>query len=121
MQAEPAGLDLMMGPSPHFVRRSLLAVIAQPHSHTGAQRLDRERNRLIVAQIVGVTNHVRASFVDPEHHQRSLFFRERMTRQKFADEVPHQREVRGVAGELELSSLHWAKPNASTLGYSFKL
>src|ERR1700746_3094228 len=121
MQAEATGLHLIVRASAHLIRRSILAVIAQPHSHTSTQRLDRERDRLIVAQIVSVTNDVRASFIDPEHHQRSLFFRERMAGQKFAHEVAHQREVRGVAGELELSSFHWPKQTQSTVGYSFKL
>ncbi|MEY2555374.1 MAG: hypothetical protein QOF93_518 [Verrucomicrobiota bacterium] len=44
-----------------------------------------------------------------------------MAREKFSQEVPHQREVRGVAGELEFSFLHSPHLDASTLGYSFKL
>src|ERR1700730_17679419 len=116
MQAEAAGLHVMMGAAAHLIRRSLLAVIAQPHSHARAQFLDRERDRLIVPQIVSVTNDVGASLIDPEHHQCSLFFRERMARQKFAHEVPHQREVRGVAGELELSSFHWPTETRAQLG-----
>src|ERR1700719_1497800 len=116
MQAETAGLHLIVGAPAHLVGRGLVAVIAQPHSHTGTQRLDRERDRLIVPQIVSVTNDVGASLIDPEHHECSLFLRERMARQKFAHEVPHQRKVRGVAGELELSSFHWPTQTRAHLG-----
>src|SRR5436853_371069 len=87
MQSEAARLDLIVGAAAHLLRRNLIAVIAQSHSHTGGQRLDRERDRLIVAQIVSVTNHVRASFIDPEHHECSLLFRERMAGEKFSHEI----------------------------------
>src|SRR5256885_967101 len=106
MQAESAGPYFSMIAAAHLVGGRLFAVIAKAHSHTSAQGFDRKGNGLIIAQIVGVTDHIRASFIDAEHHQGPLLFRKWVPGEKSSHETAHQREIRGMAGELELSFLH---------------
>ena len=99
----------------HGVRRCLCSVIAQPQTDAGAQRLDPQRHWLIVAQIIGVPDYIRAGLIDAEHHERALFLGKRMRVEKSAHERAHQGEIRRVAGELELSFLH----SKSTKAVSF--
>src|SRR3954465_16048060 len=50
--------------------------------------------------MISVTNDVRARFIDAEHHKRAFSFRKRIAVEEGANDVPHQREISGVAGEL---------------------
>ncbi len=68
MQAETAWSHMVVRPAAHLFGRSLLAIIAQADPDTCAQRFDGQRDRLVVAQIISVTDDVRASFIDSEHH-----------------------------------------------------
>jgi hypothetical protein len=65
---------------------------------------------LVVTQPIGVSDDVGACFVHAEHHQQSLFFRKRITIQKIADQVAHQRQIACMAAEFDDLSLHPRHP-----------
>ncbi len=62
-----------------------------------------EADELIWLQLVGVADHIRARLVQAEYHQILLRLGERKIPQKLAHKFPHQRQIRGVAGELNLA------------------
>lgn len=120
MEAETARLDEIVRAAAHFLRRFLFAVVTQTHPHAAAQSLAAERDGLVVAQSIRVADDVRAGLVNAEHHQRPLFFRERIIREEAADELPHRREIARVAAELESLFLHALIQNLNKLRPVFK-
>src|SRR5687768_18563090 len=101
MEAEPARFDQIMRAAFHLMRLSLLAVIAEAQPDAMAQPFHRERDQLIVAQMISVPNNVRASLVYSQDHEHALFFGERIRGQELEDEFPHRSEIAGVAGEFD--------------------
>ena len=106
VQPEAAGLDQIMRPPLHRGRRCLFAVIAQPHPNTIPQAFEGKRNQLVVAQMIGVPNNVRAGFVYTQHHERPFLLGERVRIEKTTHEFSHRSDIARVAGELDFLFFH---------------
>jgi hypothetical protein len=106
MKTEPAWFDQIVSASFHFVRKNFLTVISQPHSHAFTQPFHSQRDELIVAQAIRVTDDVRARFVHAEHHQQPFLFREWIAVKEIAHTFPQQRQVRSVTAEFDFRFLH---------------
>jgi hypothetical protein len=112
-QAEAAWLYDIVRPALHFVWKHLFAPIAHAHPHAFSQSFHAQRNDLIVAQTVSVTNNVRACFVHAENHQEPFFFRERITIEKLAYTVAQQGKIGSITAEFDFLPLDWHVKNVS--------
>src|SRR5204862_1268453 len=72
VQAKSARLDQIRSPSLERIGPRLFSVVAQAQTNAITFLLERERNKLVVAQVVSVPNDVGASLVHPEDHEISL-------------------------------------------------
>ena len=84
----------------------MFTVISDAHPNTVPKAFQGERNQLILPQMIGVPNNVRARFVYPEHHEHSFLFGQRKRLEKAPDELSHQSEIAGMARELDFLFLH---------------
>jgi hypothetical protein len=73
VKTEPARFDHVVRPAFHFVRENFLAIIPHAQAHALAHSFHSQRDELIVAQTICVTDDVRARFIHAEDHQHSLF------------------------------------------------
>src|ERR1700757_4699637 len=100
-QTKATWLDHIMRAAFHLMRKDLFAVVPQPHANAFAQSFHSQRDQLIVAQTVSVSDNVRACFVDAEHHQQPLSFGEWIAIEKIPHAVAQQSKVRGMTAELD--------------------
>src|ERR1700686_1556793 len=78
MHSQSTRLDQIVCAALHPVAFRLFAVIAQPHPNATVQALERKRNQLIVPQMIGVANNVRARLVYSQHHERAFLLGKRI-------------------------------------------
>jgi len=90
----------------------LHAIVPKSHSHAIVPDFEREGDQFIVTQFVSVSNNIRARFIHTQHHQRAIALRDGHIVEKMAHEIAHQREVAGMAGELELPFFHFRPHHA---------
>jgi len=106
METETTWSDGFVRAALHAMRGSLLTVVAEAHSNASTQTFHRQGNGSIIAQLIGVTDDVRARLVHPQHHQHSLLLRKRIAIEKIANDISHQRQITGVAAKLDFLLLH---------------
>ena len=91
------------------MRFGLLPVIAQAQPDAALGSFQREADELIVPEMIGVPNNIRARFVYSQHHEHPFPFGKRIRLQEFSDQLPHRRQVAGVAGKFDLLFFHQAR------------
>ena len=121
MNAESARLDEIERATLQPVRVTLRAEIAQTKDDTVFTLLTDETDKLVGFLMVGVTDYVRARFVESQHDQILLHFGKTERFQKLPDEIADQAKITWMTGKFDFA-LHGKKPqeNASLERFRYR-
>jgi len=98
VQPESARLDQIGSPTLQRIGSRLFPVVAQPQADAITFHLERERNKLVIAQMVSVTNDVGAGLIYAKDHESPLTFGEGERLEKTPHTGAEQGEITGVTG-----------------------